>query len=144
MWYFPQSDIKFAFLQENSEEHVPLVRKRRWGSSNNRVTKKASVSISTDFLKEIIPEVKPLPMSEVQLSPNEEEEEGQLKDSEESAPVVTRKVEREKAIPSDESEKDYEDDAVESGVEEPPQPEPVKAPPVKEKGKYDLCVNLHT
>lgn len=77
-------------------------------------------------------------MSEVHLSPNEDEEEGQLKDSEDSVPVVTKKQEREKIIQSEESEKDYEEENVESGAEETPQVEPVKPAPVKEKGKKKI------
>lgn len=85
------------------------------------------MSISTDFLKEIIPEVKPLPMSEVQLSPNEEDEDGQLKEKEETLPVVrSEKSEREKIVQSDESEKDYEEEAVESGAEDTTQTESTK------------------
>lgn len=126
-------------LQENQEECLPTKtnnRKRRWGASTSRVTKKPPVSISTDFLKEIIPEVKPLPINEVQLSPNEEEEDGQVKDSDENLPsALTKKSDREKMVQSDESEKDYEEEAVESGAEESPKNESVKAPSqVKEKG----------
>ena len=128
-------------MQDNFEENTTIksgARKRRWGSSTNKTSKKASVSISTDFLKEIIPEVKPLLLSEVQLSPNEEDEEGQLKDSDENVPTGTKKVEREKMIQSDESEKDYEEDAVESGLDEITQAEVVTqpAPPSKEKGEF--------
>ncbi|KAL0273978.1 UNVERIFIED_CONTAM: hypothetical protein PYX00_006525 [Menopon gallinae] len=119
-------------IKENQEECLPAKannRKRRWGASASRVTKKPPVSISTDFLKEIIPEVKPLLISEVQLSPNEEEEEGQVKDSDENLPVLTKKVDREKMVQSDESEKDYEEEAVESGAEESPKNESVKTTP---------------
>ncbi|KAK6623042.1 hypothetical protein RUM43_008894 [Polyplax serrata] len=116
--------------KENSDESAPVksgARKRRWGSSTNKTGKKSSVSISTDFLKEIIPEVKPLPMSEVQLSPNEEDEDGQLKEKEETLPVVrSEKSEREKIVQSDESEKDYEEEAVESGAEDTTQTESTK------------------
>lgn len=90
-------------------------------------------------------------MSEVQLSPNEEDEEGQLKDSEENLPVIAKKIEREKIVQSDESEKDYEEEAVESGADEMTQAETVKPPPlppppppipVKEKGQFycEVCV----
>ncbi|CAG9567359.1 unnamed protein product [Danaus chrysippus] len=40
-------------------------RKRRWGSRPNRLTTQKSITISTDILKEIIPDVKPTEFDEV-------------------------------------------------------------------------------
>ncbi|XP_060806979.1 uncharacterized protein LOC106142992 [Amyelois transitella] len=58
--------------QSNQEEShngpsAPIVisRKRRWGSRPAKVTSQKSITISTDILKEIIPDVKPVEFEEV-------------------------------------------------------------------------------
>nr|CAD7265814.1 unnamed protein product [Timema shepardi] len=50
----------------------PMMRKRRWGASKLRTAKKPVLAISTDSLKNLIPDVKPVSLTEVQLSRDEE------------------------------------------------------------------------
>nr|XP_053623584.1 uncharacterized protein LOC128682748 [Plodia interpunctella] len=60
-------------IQSNKEESTqngssaPIVvsRKRRWGSRPSKITTQKSITISTDVLKEIIPDVKPVEFEEV-------------------------------------------------------------------------------
>lgn len=60
-------------IQSNQEEPLhngqapPIVvsRKRRWGSRPSKITKQKSITISTDVLKDIIPDVKPVEFEEV-------------------------------------------------------------------------------
>ncbi|KAJ9581407.1 hypothetical protein L9F63_023422, partial [Diploptera punctata] len=56
-----------------TESSQNLTRRRRWGASKiSRTGKKQVLSISTDSLKNLIPGAKPVPISEVQLSPEAE------------------------------------------------------------------------
>lgn len=93
-----------------------MVRKRRWGSSSSNI-KQHPVAISTDVLKEIIPEAKIVPLSEVKLSPNRDEE-MEVTVEESVGPKRVPPPKRRHSLPSDESEKDYEEEGVESGGEE--------------------------
>lgn len=45
--------------------HAPANRKRRWGSRPTKLTTQKSITISTDVLKDIIPDVKPVEFDEV-------------------------------------------------------------------------------
>lgn len=92
-----------------------MVRKRRWGISSSSNVK--PVAISTDILKEIIPEGKIVPLSEVKLSPNRDED-MEVAVEENVEPKRTPAPKRRHSLPSDESEKDYEEEGVESGGEE--------------------------
>lgn len=110
--------------KNSGENATPVVRKRRWGSSASKTAKKSTLSISTDVLKEIIPEAAPIALSEVHLSPNGDAtmEEGELENSEirdgysEERPRGS--IGRKREALSDESEKDYEEEGVESGGED--------------------------
>ncbi|XP_075212118.1 apoptotic chromatin condensation inducer acinus isoform X2 [Lycorma delicatula] len=56
----------------------PVQRKRRWGASKTiRPPKKPVLCISTDSLKNLIPEAKPIPIEEVRLSVEEDTERDQ-------------------------------------------------------------------
>uniref|UniRef100_A0A182IU32 Uncharacterized protein n=1 Tax=Anopheles atroparvus TaxID=41427 RepID=A0A182IU32_ANOAO len=52
----------------------PLQRKRRWLSSKNADSKPAVITISTDSLKNIISDVKPVPLADVKLDSSSEPE----------------------------------------------------------------------
>lgn len=52
-------------IQNGSTAPIVISRKRRWGSRPTKVTKQKSITISTDILKEIIPDVKPVEFDEV-------------------------------------------------------------------------------
>ncbi|XP_068620784.1 uncharacterized protein [Battus philenor] len=50
---------------QNGHPNIVVNRKRRWGSRPNKLTSQKSITISTDVLKEIIPDVKPVEFEEV-------------------------------------------------------------------------------
>ncbi|XP_059059446.1 uncharacterized protein LOC131852737 [Achroia grisella] len=50
---------------QNGTAPITINRKRRWGSRSSKVTTQKSITISTDVLKEIIPDVKPVEFEEV-------------------------------------------------------------------------------
>lgn len=52
----------------------PIVRKRKWLSSKNLATRKDEIAISSDSLKSLIPDVKPVPLSDINLESNSEPE----------------------------------------------------------------------
>ncbi|XP_063839135.1 uncharacterized protein LOC135088176 [Ostrinia nubilalis] len=52
-------------VQNGSTTSIVISRKRRWGSRPTKITKQKSITISTDILKEIIPDVKPVEFEEV-------------------------------------------------------------------------------
>lgn len=52
----------------------PIVRKRKWLSSKNSATRKEEIAISSDSLKGLIPDVKPVPLSDINLESNSEPE----------------------------------------------------------------------
>lgn len=52
----------------------PIVRKRKWLSSKNLATRKEEIAISSDSLKGLIPDVKPVPLSDINLESNSEPE----------------------------------------------------------------------
>ncbi|XP_064076600.1 uncharacterized protein LOC113394453 [Vanessa tameamea] len=56
-----------SVLEIATEQTIPLVinRKRRWGSRPSKLSTQKSITISTDILKEIIPDVKPAEFDEV-------------------------------------------------------------------------------
>lgn len=58
------SSIQEENIQNGSTAPIVISRKRRWGS-RPKVAKQNSITISTDILKEIIPDVKPVEFEEV-------------------------------------------------------------------------------
>lgn len=52
-------------LQNGQSAPLVIIRKRRWGSRPSKITKQKSITISTDVLKDIIPDVKPVEFEEV-------------------------------------------------------------------------------
>ncbi|KOB68045.1 Acinus [Operophtera brumata] len=54
-------------IVQNGQAIIPIVvsRKRRWGSRPAKITTQKSITISTDVLKDIIPDVKPVEFEEV-------------------------------------------------------------------------------
>ncbi|XP_052757947.1 uncharacterized protein LOC113516731 [Galleria mellonella] len=52
-------------VQNGAAAPITFNRKRRWGSRPSKVTTQKSITISTDVLKEIIPDVKPVEFAEV-------------------------------------------------------------------------------
>ncbi|XP_054284008.1 apoptotic chromatin condensation inducer in the nucleus isoform X2 [Macrosteles quadrilineatus] len=88
-------------------DKAPLPRKRRWGSSKSSRASKKPVLINTDCLKNLIPDAKPVPADELQLSV--EEEEGQLDDDDEEDEIVAMVAkEEEKERQREQREKDTE------------------------------------
>ncbi|RZF42177.1 hypothetical protein LSTR_LSTR004326 [Laodelphax striatellus] len=72
----------------------PVAKKRRWGASKSiRPAKKPVLCISTDSLKNLIPEAKPVPIEEVRLSVEEEAEHNE--DVEEDQPDEKKEVSKE-------------------------------------------------
>ncbi|XP_066587793.1 apoptotic chromatin condensation inducer in the nucleus isoform X2 [Prorops nasuta] len=57
-----------------NEEQKCIPRKRRWGITSLSTDTAPSFSISTDSLKELVPGAKPLPINEVRLSKDDDEE----------------------------------------------------------------------
>ncbi|XP_073941055.1 uncharacterized protein [Choristoneura fumiferana] len=52
-------------IQNGQAAPIVISRKRRWGSRSSKLTTQKSITISTDILKEIIPDVKPVEFEEV-------------------------------------------------------------------------------
>lgn len=52
-------------MQNGQAAPIVVSRKRRWGSRSSKLTTQKSLTISTDVLKEIIPDVKPVEFEEV-------------------------------------------------------------------------------
>uniref|UniRef100_A0A182PAN1 RRM domain-containing protein n=1 Tax=Anopheles epiroticus TaxID=199890 RepID=A0A182PAN1_9DIPT len=63
-------------LARDAPKIRPLQRKRRWLSSKSADTKPAVITISTDSLKNIISDVKPVPLADVKLESSSEPEGG--------------------------------------------------------------------
>ncbi|XP_050675459.1 apoptotic chromatin condensation inducer in the nucleus isoform X1 [Leptidea sinapis] len=61
------SEVKNTVTEVSNENSTGIVisRKRRWGSRPNKLTTQKSITISTEVLKEIIPDVKPVEFEEV-------------------------------------------------------------------------------
>lgn len=65
------STVKSENASSESESVGGTNRKRRWGSSTAVTAKKPSISITTESLKTLIPEIKPLQEAVVELHPDE-------------------------------------------------------------------------
>lgn len=65
------STVKSENASTESESVGGTNRKRRWGSSTAVTAKKPSISITTESLKTLIPEIKPLQEAVVELHPDE-------------------------------------------------------------------------
>uniref|UniRef100_A0A8C1C1M6 Apoptotic chromatin condensation inducer 1b n=1 Tax=Cyprinus carpio carpio TaxID=630221 RepID=A0A8C1C1M6_CYPCA len=71
----------FAIASSEAEPVGGASRKRRWGSSTAVTAKKPSISITTESLKTLIPDIKPLQEAVVELHPDE----GRLSGDEDSS-----------------------------------------------------------
>uniref|UniRef100_A0A672RZC1 Apoptotic chromatin condensation inducer in the nucleus-like n=1 Tax=Sinocyclocheilus grahami TaxID=75366 RepID=A0A672RZC1_SINGR len=88
-WLIHISDLRIlillvttAFIVSSEAEPVGgASRKRRWGSSTAVTAKKPSISITTESLKTLIPDIKPLQEAVVELHPDE----GRLSGDEDSS-----------------------------------------------------------
>ncbi|KAG8301162.1 hypothetical protein J6590_059567 [Homalodisca vitripennis] len=109
-----ENNVDANCAQKEEKPQCPMPRKRRWGSSKTNHSDKLQVlTISTDSLKSLIPDAKPVPADELQLSV--EEEEGQLDDDEEEDEVVAlvvkeeeKQIERERQREERQKEKERE------------------------------------
>lgn len=94
--------------KENSPKQIvnkPIIRKRKWLSSKNSSVKKTEISISTDSLKGLIPDVKPVPLSDINLESNSEpepEEPNEVDSESEEEKSVTRTISVESSRRSEE------------------------------------------
>uniref|UniRef100_A0A8B9JNQ6 Apoptotic chromatin condensation inducer 1 n=1 Tax=Astyanax mexicanus TaxID=7994 RepID=A0A8B9JNQ6_ASTMX len=102
-------------------------RKRRWGSSTAVTAKKPSISITTESLKSLIPDIKPLQEAVVELHPDEgrfsgDEDSSQQADREEDQGLKIRRTVTQ-IVPSEgqengQKEKEDDEDEEEEEVEE--------------------------
>uniref|UniRef100_A0A8B9JP95 Apoptotic chromatin condensation inducer 1 n=1 Tax=Astyanax mexicanus TaxID=7994 RepID=A0A8B9JP95_ASTMX len=113
-------------------------RKRRWGSSTAVTAKKPSISITTESLKSLIPDIKPLQEAVVELHPDEgrfsgDEDSSQQADREEDQGLKIRRTVTQ-IVPSEgqengQKEKEDDEDEEEEEVEERKQTEAEKEKP---------------
>lgn len=61
----PTKTIKDEPVANGQAAPIVVSRKRRWGSRSSKLTTQKSITISTDVLKDIIPDVKPVEFDEV-------------------------------------------------------------------------------
>ncbi|XP_066536553.1 apoptotic chromatin condensation inducer 1b isoform X3 [Hoplias malabaricus] len=116
-------------------------RKRRWGSSTAVTAKKPSISITTESLKSLIPDIKPLQEAVVELHPDEgrfsgDEDSSQQADREEDPGLKIRRTVTQ-IVPTEGQEngqKEKEDD----DDEEEEQAEVQKEKPLRNQGRESL------
>jgi apoptotic chromatin condensation inducer in the nucleus len=63
--HLERSDSTQSATEESSTTPIVISRKRRWGSRPSKITTQKSITISTEVLKDIIPDVKPAEFEEV-------------------------------------------------------------------------------
>ncbi|KAA0723141.1 Apoptotic chromatin condensation inducer in the nucleus [Triplophysa tibetana] len=91
----PAMPKRLGCKTENASESVGGAnRKRRWGSSTAVTAKRPSISITTESLKTLIPEIKPVLEAVVELHPDE----GQLSSEDSAGPPDVDKLENDQGL----------------------------------------------